>query len=210
MLSPCPFKVSGCDRLLWPEASILQLLSAGSSGCRYKAQFEPSELLCRTCLRWVPFSQRLLAALDAAECRFDLCAAAQNAGVAPLPPLLQAHVRPRLCTEAAVNGTSPAAPAMQTAQESNGGYLSQDRAPVELDAAQRMPAAKLCDSADAGADAAWHAQQVRVRLWGQSFSLAALAELLNETGYELVQSMCAELVEEAGAGFAAQCVLALD
>ena len=193
----------------------MRIAMTGSCGRRYKAQFEPSELLCRACLRWVPFSPRLLAALDADECHFDLCAAAQiaaaqNAGVAPLPTLLQAHVRPTHCEEAHANGISSAAPAVHAVRADDRAYLSQGRTPAERDAAQCMETARLRDSADADAVAAWHAQQVQVRVWGQTFSLAALAQLLNETGYQLVQLMCAELVEEAGAGFAAQCVLALD
>lgn len=41
--------------------------------CRYKAEFQPSDLLCRQSLTWVPCTPKLLRSLDSADGTPALC-----------------------------------------------------------------------------------------------------------------------------------------
>lgn len=57
-------------------------------GFRYKAEYQPSDLLCPRALEWVPCSTRLLRALDDHDGTSDLCALEQPhaASVPAIPP----------------------------------------------------------------------------------------------------------------------------
>lgn len=53
--------------------------------CRYKAEYQPSDLLCRQSLAWVPCSPKLLRALDERDGCADLCALERPRAEAPPP-----------------------------------------------------------------------------------------------------------------------------
>jgi hypothetical protein len=75
--------------------------------CRYKANYEPSELLCRACLQWVPVSPELIAAFDHSEQRVDLCALSADC---PKPRLVPLQHDPQAASDAgAVIGSDASA-----------------------------------------------------------------------------------------------------
>ena len=177
--------------------------------CRYKAQFAPSELLCRTCLRWVPITPSLLAALDGDERQPDLCAASQAAGTPPLPSLLS-RPQPRMAGTLQVARVTPDACAGQDDNMMDAASHVPEHESVSDRNETRSTRRGIQTGSTESSCEAWSVMQMRVRLWGGVFGLSALEQLVDERGWQLVRSMCAELVQEAGAAFAAQCLLLLD
>ena len=171
---------------------------------RYKARFAPSDLLCRTCLRWVPLSPQLLAALDAREQQPHLCALAATGGAGAPRPQLTALV----ATASATAMSQPPSRTLSIDRSADDVSGTTQPAPDADGDEQERQEVSVCQAARNGVDQA--VLQLQVALWGCSMRVRDVLPRVTAKGQQILQGIAREVVETCGVHFAAHCIVQLE